>query len=1122
MLKKILGITLSVAVLFSEMCGYTRAEGITNEVTSESAYPRIEDTRPEQIIEYSFSGTVYYVSANGSENGNGTKQNPWNSVAYAASVVPGGQDAVIYVESGTYTEEKPIILKSGVNLIGEDTQNTILKTKDGVPGIRQEYGSENIVARFTLDGQGTTAPAISLYRSQDTVLKDLSLVTFADLGLVLHEVKDGDFYNLTMQNVGHAADLSGADCKFHDIVIDTYKEEPEIGWGIDLGTQSYAYRWDIHDVVVHIPFRGGWDAGNGYFPPSMAFESCAGNIQDIDVYNCDFNNTISLVPYLNKPEDTSIRFHNNILRLQTGETYGFEVAKQLTNCEIYENLIIGGSHLFSNWDGDSLDGLSVRRNVFDMITDNDDYWDMIGFLGTHYTDVSFDNNTFVLHKEPTRTRHEGVPLLFNIGDGPTNSMAYRNNILVYDNNGLDLPVEKNTLAAQKALVENNLFWKVSPFELGKETNIIADPAFVGEGNSMEKYALTEGSPAIDAGVELDGFTPKDGKTDIGALEYGEEPFKVGPYQEGYKPVNQFIFSGKDFDGNLPDWRDTIDSIVFFDCYMVYNIYTDQKDTLEEIMDESSLFYAQYEELNVIDSYALKEKTYRPQFVIKLKDGSYDGWASYAALEDVRMAYRTENTDIMRADPDGLIHVVNGGSTHFYADLLCGDISLASGGLGVSADAKIYHEKYTYHPMCDDDFWVVGENGRTFEDGDTLGFVFNSGEGIEYHVSVPESGIYDLYFLYAIWVDSNSPQDFFVDGQLIHSASLEPTGGYGGDDMKVYHIPVEIEAGNHDIRILNGGGTAVNYGAIILLNPENDQLDTFHMEQALIQFGDLEASDYDTEKWNSFQTIYQESEELLQTENLTQYQIERQFLRLLTAVRKMLVNYKYLEDIKVLTQPKLNYEENEALNLSELSVEVTYSDNSTAQISFADFEKYGITVNMADGTILTAENNGQAIKVSYYKYTAATDELSVDCKVAVDRTELSDLIEKAESINTEEYTQESVKTLKDAVAAAKAVLADETATQEQIDKQVDALEAAVEGLEKKDESSSSSETDESKPEESKPDDGASEEESFGEESGNSPATGDSNHMVAIWFVLLAASAMMAVRVVTQKNKFAGNK
>ncbi|MBO1264057.1 CehA/McbA family metallohydrolase [Proteiniclasticum sp. SCR006] len=66
--------------------------------------------------------------------------------------------------------------------------------------------------------------------------------------------------------------------------------------------------------------------------------------------------------------------------------------------------------------------------------------------------------------------------------------------------------------------------------------------------------------------------------------------------------------------------------------------------------------------------------------------------------------------------------------------------------------------------------------------------------------------------------------------------------------------------------------------------------------------------------------------------------------------------------------------------------------------------------------------------------------------ATDKAELEEILETAELISLEDMTEESAEALQEAIAAAKAILEDEFATQEEVDDASEALLAAIEALE----------------------------------------------------------------------------
>ena len=69
-------------------------------------------------------------------------------------------------------------------------------------------------------------------------------------------------------------------------------------------------------------------------------------------------------------------------------------------------------------------------------------------------------------------------------------------------------------------------------------------------------------------------------------------------------------------------------------------------------------------------------------------------------------------------------------------------------------------------------------------------------------------------------------------------------------------------------------------------------------------------------------------------------------------------------------------------------------------------------------------------------------------VTVDPSELNEAVAEAEKVDKDNYTEESVKALEEALDAAKAIQAKEDATQEEIDKAAADLKAAIAALEKK--------------------------------------------------------------------------
>lgn len=84
-------------------------------------------------------------------------------------------------------------------------------------------------------------------------------------------------------------------------------------------------------------------------------------------------------------------------------------------------------------------------------------------------------------------------------------------------------------------------------------------------------------------------------------------------------------------------------------------------------------------------------------------------------------------------------------------------------------------------------------------------------------------------------------------------------------------------------------------------------------------------------------------------------------------------------IEVKAQPKLDYTEDDKLNLSKLVVTLTDNQGLTEDVAFEKFVDYGLTVTPANDTLLVVADNGNKIKIIKENAFAETDPLSVKAK-----------------------------------------------------------------------------------------------------------------------------------------------
>lgn len=84
-------------------------------------------------------------------------------------------------------------------------------------------------------------------------------------------------------------------------------------------------------------------------------------------------------------------------------------------------------------------------------------------------------------------------------------------------------------------------------------------------------------------------------------------------------------------------------------------------------------------------------------------------------------------------------------------------------------------------------------------------------------------------------------------------------------------------------------------------------------------------------------------------------------------------------IEVKTQPKLDYTEDDKLNLSELVVTLTDNQGLKKDVAFADFANYGLTATPANDTKLTVDDNDKKIEIAKDDVSGETEALTVKAK-----------------------------------------------------------------------------------------------------------------------------------------------
>ena len=162
------------------------------------------------------------------------------------------------------------------------------------------------------------------------------------------------------------------------------------------------------------------------------------------------------------------------------------------------------------------------------------------------------------------------------------------------------------------------------------------------------------------------------------------------------------------------------------------------------------------------------------------------------------------------------------------------------------------------------------------------------------------------------------------------------------------------------------------------------------------------------------------------------------------------------------------------------------------------------------------NDGDAMEGDIEPAAEALLNAILAQRFKADKSILEDLVNKAEGMDLSGYTAESVAVFAAAFQNAKAVLADETLSEDDqgvVDEAVEELKAAIQNLSTNDDGDASDNGDTSKPDDDK-NNGSQENETSKPQS---PVTGDSTNVIWLVAVLAVAGCGFAVCIVRRKNR-----
>jgi Protein of unknown function (DUF1565) len=294
----------------------------------------------------------YYVSANGSDRGRGTKFSPWRTLNKALATVPANRGRTIHLDRGTFDLGGEVAVPSGVRLIGAGMNATTV-----IGTLRLKQVKNVTIAHLKLEGKNYTHNKGMVIRDADRLrLHDLAFNGYKAQAFGIERARDGEIYNITITDCSYNHHKAGGGGKqsatvsvgnltnfaLYNFTIDTRARggagivshsdawNPEKPW---VGASSVLRNVKFYHLEIKVDRWHAW--GNGS-TPQLALELWHQTCHDCEILNSTFNSTISLVTQ----NSTRIRVHHNLWNGSENPYYACEADSD--NLEFDHNYIRNG------------------------------------------------------------------------------------------------------------------------------------------------------------------------------------------------------------------------------------------------------------------------------------------------------------------------------------------------------------------------------------------------------------------------------------------------------------------------------------------------------------------------------------------------------------------------------------------------------------------------------------------------------------------------------------------------------------------------------------------------------------------------------------------------------------
>ena len=468
----------------------------------------------------------FYVSISGNNiNGDGSKNAPWRTIAYALEKVTPSQGDTINISAGMFIEHAPLSIPPGISVCGAGMDSTIITGASSFyfsplnPGFAPERfllrldgpllvdGNQSL-SGFSIDGLSKRIHGGIYVNGRNRIrITDVKVQETNFCGIWILNARDVQMQNILLRNCAWGSNewCSGALQFAYVDHVDINKLDIDEGKGYGIKTLGHEKEhvlnnFRLHDSRISVNPEGLWKHGKA---PNIAVEIWANSFAGSEIYNCYFDNHISIVnsDHNAKPTGQLVRIHHNVFDIKSrakGKGYGIELT--IHDAEIDHNLFNGGFSGISNWSYEK-ENWRIHHNVFYNIASSYPTAIINAFKG-NLRNVHIYNNTVELTGTST------VNFLQCDNGGVSDDVNIKNNLII--NSATDYTHYPNRfIRLQKGAIIKNLViennW-LSNMSLGNAEGVIrgnlyGDPKIMGVGaRPFPYYKPAPDSPLIHGGT----------------------------------------------------------------------------------------------------------------------------------------------------------------------------------------------------------------------------------------------------------------------------------------------------------------------------------------------------------------------------------------------------------------------------------------------------------------------------------------------------------------------------------------------------------------------------------------------------------------------------------------------